>query len=181
MMYNVPQFIDVEDKIAGPLTWRQLGWVIGAFMISFIIWSSVGGVLAFVLIIPIILLASALAFYRPNGQPMIGFLVHGFYFLMRPKIVVRARRSAASRGWWTGDDANHEVRCSEKHKTQRHKMPNKTQNTNSESTNPTACHPESFGLELMVERCSRGISVYPDFSTRGLPARHADARPQRFA
>ena len=96
MMYNVPQFIDVEDKIAGPLTWRQLGWVIGAFMISFIIWSSVGGVLAFVLIIPIILLASALAFYRPNGQPMIGFLVHGFYFLMRPKIVVWDRPTSES-------------------------------------------------------------------------------------
>ncbi len=96
MMYNVPQFIDVEDKIAGPLTWRQLGWIIGAFMVSFIIWSSVGGALAFVLIVPVILLAVALAFYQPNGQPMIGFLVNGFFFLIHPKVVVWDRPTGTS-------------------------------------------------------------------------------------
>jgi len=27
MLFNVPQFIDIEDKIVGPLTAKQLGWL----------------------------------------------------------------------------------------------------------------------------------------------------------
>jgi hypothetical protein len=88
MMYNTPQFIDVEDKIAGPLTWRQLGWMIGMGVSVFLIWATVGGVFAFVLGIPVVLIFVALAFYRPNGQPMIGFAIHGFFFLFRPKVIL---------------------------------------------------------------------------------------------
>jgi hypothetical protein len=39
MLFNVPQFIDVEDKIAGPLTVKQVLWLIGMGAVLFIVWT----------------------------------------------------------------------------------------------------------------------------------------------
>ena len=35
MQFQIPQFIETEDKIAGPLSLRQLGYFIAAGFISF--------------------------------------------------------------------------------------------------------------------------------------------------
>jgi PrgI family protein len=74
MRFEVPQFIEVEDKIFGPLSWRQflyLGGGIGAavamfLMLPFIIFAVLG--------IPLALLAGALAFYPVNNRPFSFFL-----------------------------------------------------------------------------------------------------------
>lgn len=91
MMFNVPQFIDIEDKIAGPLTWRQLLWMIGMVIVLLVLYNAVGITLFFVVGIPLIILFSALAFYRPQGTPLIVFLFHGFSYLFRPKVAVWER------------------------------------------------------------------------------------------
>lgn len=84
-MFSTPQFIDVEDKIAGPLTWRQLLWMIGMGITLLVIYTMIGSVVFFVLAVPVILLFCALAFYRPQGQPLIVFLFHGLSFFFRPQ------------------------------------------------------------------------------------------------
>lgn len=74
MRFEVPQFIEIEDKIFGPLTWRQflyLGGGIGMavvmfFMLPFIFFAIFG--------IPLALLAGALAFYPINNRPFSYFL-----------------------------------------------------------------------------------------------------------
>lgn len=91
MMFSTPQFIDVEDKIAGPLTWRQLLWMIGMGITLLVIYTMIGSVVFFVLAVPVILLFCALAFYRPQGQPLIVFLFHGLSFFFRPKVAVWER------------------------------------------------------------------------------------------
>lgn len=91
MMSSVPQFIDIEDKIAGPLTWRQLLWMIGMGVLLLVVYNMVGGAGFIVLAVPIVLVFSALAFYRPQGQPLISFVGHGFFFLFRPKVAVWER------------------------------------------------------------------------------------------
>lgn len=92
MMFSVPQFIDVEDKIAGPLTWRQLLWMIGMVITLLAIYTFIGGgVLFVVLALPIVLSASALAFYRPQGQSLLSLVGHGFFFFFRPKVAVWER------------------------------------------------------------------------------------------
>lgn len=92
MMFSVPQFIDVEDKIAGPLTWRQLLWMIGLLVTLLMIYTFVGGGVIFVIIaLPLVLAFSALAFYRPQGQSLLSFVGHGFFFLFRPKVAVWER------------------------------------------------------------------------------------------
>lgn len=97
MMFSVPQFIDVEDKIAGPLTWRQLLWMIGMGITLLVIYNTIGSVGFFVVAVPIVLLFSALAFYRPQGQPLIMMLFHGFSYFFRPKVAVWERPIARSR------------------------------------------------------------------------------------
>ncbi|EKD71060.1 MAG: hypothetical protein ACD_46C00281G0001, partial [uncultured bacterium] len=41
MLINVPQYIDVEDKVAGPLTIKQLGWLIALGIMLLILWNVV--------------------------------------------------------------------------------------------------------------------------------------------
>lgn len=91
MMFSVPQFIDVEDKVAGPLTWKQLGWMIGMGAAILLIFAIFDTSLSIVLSIPVVLLFCALAFYKPNGFPLTSFIGSGTFFLFRPKIAVWER------------------------------------------------------------------------------------------
>ncbi|MCW1888489.1 MAG: PrgI family protein [Candidatus Moranbacteria bacterium] len=91
MMFNVPQFIDVEDKIAGPLTWRQILWMIGMGAVLMILYGIFNTATFFILAIPVIIVFALFAFYRPNGISMIEFVMHGFLFLFQPKVAVWER------------------------------------------------------------------------------------------
>lgn len=94
MMFSVPQFIDVEDKVAGPLTWKQLGWMIGMGAIILTLFAIFDTGLAIILTLPVVLIFCALAFYKPNGFPLLMFLGSGIFFLFRPKIAVWERPTA---------------------------------------------------------------------------------------
>lgn len=88
MQFNIPQFIDKEDKIVGPLTAKQLGWLAGAGVVMLVIWSSVDQVTFFIAAVPIVAVFSALAFFRPNGQSLISFILSSIYYVVRPKLYV---------------------------------------------------------------------------------------------
>lgn len=87
-MFNVPQFIDVEDKIAGPLTVKQLLWLIGMTGVLLAIFFAFDGAVMIIAAVPVVLLFVALAFYRPNGQPLVAYLGNAFLFLFRPKVMM---------------------------------------------------------------------------------------------
>jgi hypothetical protein len=95
MMFNVPQFIDVEDKIAGPLTWRQILWMTGMAAVLLVLYNAFDSATFFTLAVPVILMFSLLAFYRPSGISMIQFLMHGVAYLFQPKISVWERPTHA--------------------------------------------------------------------------------------
>jgi hypothetical protein len=86
MLINVPQYIDVEDKIAGPLTAKQLGWLIALGVILLILWNMISKVAFFIIGFPLAILFIALAFYRPYGQPLISFFIFGIMYFFRPKV-----------------------------------------------------------------------------------------------
>ena len=74
MNFQVPQYIEVEDKIFGPLTFRQFAYLAGGAGVSFIIFAyirNLSTVLAIILMIPVIAFFAALAFVKINGRPMI--------------------------------------------------------------------------------------------------------------
>ena len=73
MRFEVPQFIEIEDKIFGPFTWRQFLYLGGGLgMAAALFFTST---IAFILIgIPLAILAGALAFYPVNNRPFSFFL-----------------------------------------------------------------------------------------------------------
>lgn len=91
MMFSVPQFIDVEDKIAGPLTWKQLLWMIAMGAVILILFALFETTFAVMVSIPVVLLFVSLAFYKPNGIPMATFILHATTYLFRPKVAVWER------------------------------------------------------------------------------------------
>ncbi|MEK7073037.1 MAG: PrgI family protein [Patescibacteria group bacterium] len=86
--YTVPQFIDVEDKILGPLTTRQFVIILAMFGIDFLLYRLLQ--LGFFLLIgiPVFLAAVTLAFAKVNGQPFHLFLLNLVQTLRRPNIRV---------------------------------------------------------------------------------------------
>jgi len=92
MLTNVPQYIDVEDKVAGPLTVKQLIWMLILGAVLFVLWMLIPAKSIFIVIaLPILALFVAMAFYKPFGQPLPGFIASGFMFLFAPKIYVWKR------------------------------------------------------------------------------------------
>lgn len=86
MQFQVPQFIDVEDKIFGPLTFRQFIYVTGGAGMSYMLWRLLPQFAAIPLIVIVGGFATAMAFAQWNGQPFLVALEHGFYFLVHKKL-----------------------------------------------------------------------------------------------
>jgi hypothetical protein len=87
MQFRVPQFIDIEDKVIGPLTLKQFGYIVGAGGVSFIIWTFIPiHFLAILLIIPVAGLFLALAFVKYNNRSFGEFLESMFTYYTGAKI-----------------------------------------------------------------------------------------------
>ncbi len=69
MKYQVPQFVDVESKIIGPLTLKQFIYVAGGIGACFLLFHFLPFLIAVLACIPIAGFAGALAFYKVNGKP----------------------------------------------------------------------------------------------------------------
>ncbi|MCK4918892.1 MAG: PrgI family protein [Candidatus Pacebacteria bacterium] len=68
MQYSVPQFLNVEDKIVGPFTGKQVLFLImgfGVLLISFTFFNMAFFAIITILVIPITL---AFAFWKPKGM-----------------------------------------------------------------------------------------------------------------
>jgi len=74
MLFQVPQFIEVEDKIIGPFTFKQFIYIAGGAGLSFILFKIFPLFISVFLIAPVAALSLALAFYRMNDQPFIQVL-----------------------------------------------------------------------------------------------------------
>ncbi len=69
--YQVPQFIDVEDKIFGPLTAKQFFYLAGGAVIILIMYIFLQLWVVIILGAPIAAFSLALAFMKTNGVPFI--------------------------------------------------------------------------------------------------------------
>jgi len=69
MRFQVPQFIEVEDKLFGPLTFKQFIYLAGGIGFSVVLFLFLPKFLAIIIALPIILFAAALAFYKVNDKP----------------------------------------------------------------------------------------------------------------
>ncbi|MEI8248944.1 MAG: PrgI family protein [Candidatus Taylorbacteria bacterium] len=89
MRFQVPQFIDVEDRIFGPLTLKQFIYIAGGGGISFMLYVFINNL--FFSLIPIILVMSlsvALGFYKINKKPLIDMIEYGFKYYLGNKLYI---------------------------------------------------------------------------------------------
>lgn len=105
MRFQVPQFINIEDRI-GPLTIKQYIYVVGGGGMAYIAYAYLPFYLAIFIIAPIALLALALAFAKPNGKPFIFLLQAAIQYALSARLYLwkkqprkpEARPERASRG-----------------------------------------------------------------------------------
>jgi len=87
MRFQVPQFIEMEDKIFGPLTIKQFIYIAGGAGLSFIIFRfSPFIIISIPLILIILAFSFALAFYQINNKPLIYILQSAFGYVVSPKL-----------------------------------------------------------------------------------------------
>jgi hypothetical protein len=93
--YTVPQFIDVEAKIIGPITTRQFLIFLGAALIIFISYKIFDFGLFLTIAIIVFLLAGTFAFLKINGRPFHYFVLNLIQTLKKPGLRVWNHQSSS--------------------------------------------------------------------------------------
>ena len=88
MQFQIPQFIEVEDRIFGPLTFKQFFYIAGAAGCAFVAWRLLPFYIAVVVIVSVGAFAAALALFEWNGRPFILALEYRFYYLVNTKLYI---------------------------------------------------------------------------------------------
>lgn len=87
MRFEVPQFIEVEDKIIGPLTWKQSVYIGGGIGVIVMFYLIIPSFIFFVILsIPFGALAGSLAFHRVNNRPFSIFLESFVNYFSKSKL-----------------------------------------------------------------------------------------------
>lgn len=90
--FQVPQFIEVEDKIIGPLTLKQFMYLVVGAALLFILYFYLKFALWFLAVLIVAPLAMALAFLKINGRPFVYFLMAIIGFIFKPKLYLWKKR-----------------------------------------------------------------------------------------
>ena len=92
MRYQVPQFIEIEDKIFGPLTLKQFVYIAGGGGLCLVFFTFLPLWLTVILAIPVLAFAAGLAFYEVNGRPLIVSLEHATAYFLSSKLYLWKQR-----------------------------------------------------------------------------------------
>ncbi|OGI60364.1 hypothetical protein A2641_01450 [Candidatus Nomurabacteria bacterium RIFCSPHIGHO2_01_FULL_37_25] len=92
MQFKVPQFLDIEDKIFGPFTFKEFVYLAGGGGLCFVLYKLLGWYLGAIPILAVAALAVALARYRPNNKPFLNMIEAGFTYFIQDKLYIWKRR-----------------------------------------------------------------------------------------
>ena len=99
MEFSVPQFVEVEDKIIGPLTLKQFLILLGGGLISIFLWRlAAKSGFFFLAALPVTGLSVLLAFGRFNGRPIMSNFASliSFYTSSKSRVFKHIDESEAS-------------------------------------------------------------------------------------
>lgn len=94
MNFQVPQFIEVEDKIFGPLTFKQFIYLVGGAGLAFLFYVYLPLVIAIIPMAGVILLSLALTFYKVNNRPFVAVVESGIKYLFGPRMYIWRKTEA---------------------------------------------------------------------------------------
>lgn len=85
MQFKVPQNIQMEDKIIGPLTMKQFVYLLVGGMVSYATIKTYNPAMIIFVGIPVAILALCLAFIKIQDQPFSKFLFSFAQYMLKPK------------------------------------------------------------------------------------------------
>ncbi|KKS44804.1 hypothetical protein A3I25_02335 [Candidatus Nomurabacteria bacterium RIFCSPLOWO2_02_FULL_42_17] len=88
MQFRVPQYIDVEDKIFGPFTFKQFIYLAGGAGLCYLAYRFLPIIIAILVMLPVGLFALGLTFYKINSQPLANVLENWFGFFFQSKLYI---------------------------------------------------------------------------------------------
>jgi len=86
MRFQVPQFIEIEDKIFGPLTIKQFIYIAGGVGLCFILFRFLPLIIVIPLGLVVLGISLALAFYQVNNKPLIYVIQSAFGYFLSSKL-----------------------------------------------------------------------------------------------
>jgi len=89
MNFQIPQFIEVEDKIFGPLSFKQFLYLVGGAGFAYLAYNLFSFLPLHMNAVPALALAGfgfALAFYKVNDRPMIKAVESAFWYYLRGRL-----------------------------------------------------------------------------------------------
>ncbi|MEK7585658.1 MAG: PrgI family protein [Patescibacteria group bacterium] len=92
MQFKVPQFIDIEDKLFGPFTFRQFVYMVGGGGMIFVIYRTLPLWIGIFIILPVAGLTLLLTFYKINTKPFIYYLQAAINYLVSSKLYIWKQR-----------------------------------------------------------------------------------------
>jgi hypothetical protein len=93
MQFQVPQFLDIEDKIIGPFTMKQFIYLIGGAGLGymaqrFLTFFGIGYLIG----LGFVALGATFAYYRPNKKPFADMVESGFNFFKSTRLYIWRRK-----------------------------------------------------------------------------------------
>ena len=68
MQFQMPRYLDIKDKVIGPLTFEQFIYLAGGFGLSYVVYKYLGFIWGFPLIVIFAGLGLSLSFWKPNER-----------------------------------------------------------------------------------------------------------------
>ncbi|MEK9181666.1 MAG: PrgI family protein [Patescibacteria group bacterium] len=92
MRFQVPQFLEIEDKIFGPFTFKEFVYLAGGAGLCFVLYKLLGLTIGILPILAVAGISLLLTFYRPNDKPFINMVEAGLTYFMQSKLYIWKRR-----------------------------------------------------------------------------------------
>lgn len=109
MRFQVPQFIEVEDKLFGPFTFKQFVYLAGGVGAVVALFTTLPKILAFFLSIPVVALALGLTFIKVNNRPFIYMLESLFSYTIGEKLYIWKKEQKKAVKTNSGEEKNPEL------------------------------------------------------------------------
>lgn len=91
MRFEVPQFIDVEDKLFGPLTFTQFIYLLGGAALAYVLYKVIPGIWFFPFSAASVALGLALAFYKLNNRPFLDVAQSWILYIFKGRLYIWKR------------------------------------------------------------------------------------------
>ena len=88
MQFKVPQFLEIEDKIFGPFTFKEFIYLAGGAGVCYMLFKLLGFLIGLIPMLLVAGFAGALTFYHPNNKPFLNMVQSGFKYVAQNKLYI---------------------------------------------------------------------------------------------